>query len=107
MSIKLLRITALTSACTIKSEPQFLPSETPATWNDAQQQCKQWGGDLASVNSLEELQYVQQALENEDLSNYWLGLRGKDEAKKFEWSDKSIMKFNGFEKGRPDNFNGW
>jgi collectin sub-family protein 12 len=79
-----------------------------AAWNVAVQRCSEWGGHLASVESIEEDTFLdawpaQLGVPFANGSGIWLG--GTDAAVEgdFRWLDESPLSFEGWAPNQPDN----
>ena len=59
---------------------------TPINWLDAQSSCAIWGGDLTSITTERENNYLNTILPN-TVSSYWIGLNDRGEEVTFTWID--------------------
>uniref|UniRef100_A0A8C0H605 C-type lectin domain-containing protein n=1 Tax=Chelonoidis abingdonii TaxID=106734 RepID=A0A8C0H605_CHEAB len=74
------------------------------TWLEAQDFCREIGGDLAAINSEEE----QQVIQDKELSfrPFWIGLFCLDPDEGFFWSDGSPMRYKNWYNAEPNNEHG-
>ena len=59
---------------------------TPIKWLDAQSSCAIWGGDLTSVTTERENNYLNTIIPN-TVSSYWIGLNDRSEEDTLTWID--------------------
>jgi hypothetical protein len=79
-----------------------------ASWDIAEQRCSAWGGHLASVQSLDEDEFLddwpaQLGITFADGSGIWLGGTDADVEGDFRWLDDSSLSFLGWAPNQPDN----
>jgi hypothetical protein len=79
-----------------------------ASWDIAEQRCLAWGGHLASVQSLDEDEFLddwpaQLGITFADGSGIWLGGTDADVEGDFRWLDDSSLSFLGWAPNQPDN----
>ena len=81
--------------------------EKDKTWKDARDICIQLGGDLASIHSQEEFDYLRTRMTKENWSknNFWIGLNDKSSEGRYVWSDRKPVDFLKWKKGEPNNAN--
>uniref|UniRef100_A0A8P4KLD0 C-type lectin domain-containing protein n=1 Tax=Dicentrarchus labrax TaxID=13489 RepID=A0A8P4KLD0_DICLA len=83
----------------------FIYIPTEMTWADAEKNCQDRGGNLASVHSFEEHQAIQGMILilTQAYPLTWLG--GYDAAQEgaWFWSDGTRFQFNFWDEGQPDN----
>ena len=78
------------------------------TWRESQSKCIELGGNLASIESSQENQYILQNLGGYIRSNCWIGLNdidreaGRNQAD-FKWIDGSRSTFRNFRSGEPND----
>uniref|UniRef100_A0A8C7EH56 C-type lectin domain-containing protein n=1 Tax=Nothoprocta perdicaria TaxID=30464 RepID=A0A8C7EH56_NOTPE len=79
------------------------------TWQQAEKECERYGprGHLASVHTFPErkvlAKYVAQHLQP---GNVWIGLHDEEhQERSWKWSDNSVLSFQGWAQGQPDNVN--
>ena len=74
------------------------------SWNQAEQQCQDIFGHLASVTSDTIHQYVLEGMKKRGLDFVWLG--GTDKVKEGTWSwiDGSPFEFTNWSRGEPNNW---
>ena len=79
-------------------------------WEDAKEECQYqggWreGGNLASINSLEEQQFLTTWLAAMDANAaHWIGFSDKDKEGGYVWSDESPVAFINWRDGEPNNY---
>ena len=76
------------------------------SWNQAEQQCQDIFGQLASVTSDTIHQYVLEGMKRRDLDFVWLGGTDKDKEGTWKWTDGSPFEFTGWRPKQPDNYKG-
>ena len=59
---------------------------TPINWLDAQSSCAIWGGDLTSITTQRENNYLYTIIPD-TVSNYWIGLNDRDVEGTYTWID--------------------
>lgn len=74
------------------------------TWDEAQQYCKQHGGELACINTEAEWEEVLAAAKATDYKVFWLG--GYFDGESFKWVDGSPFMFSDWAVGEPNNDEG-
>ena len=70
------------------------------TWSDAKARCEREGGDLTSIHSAEENQFLATISQN---AYTWIGGNDLDTEGTFVWSDGSAWDFTQWEAGEPNN----
>ena len=75
--------------------------DLPMTWLDARRYCRELGGDLASITTLEEQAVVEQLAAKSSLDHSWLGAN-YDPANDFWWWSDSSIRFTNWDDGQPD-----
>ncbi|MBW4662099.1 MAG: DUF4347 domain-containing protein [Drouetiella hepatica Uher 2000/2452] len=83
---------------------RYVLVNTPMTWSEAQKYAWKLGGQLTSLNSEEEQQFLQDSF-GAELSgqNLWIGLQKQDWQ---TWTDGSEVAYQNWASGQPDNLNG-
>ncbi|XP_046707149.1 galactose-specific lectin nattectin-like [Silurus meridionalis] len=78
---------------------------TETSWNDAEQNCVNMGGHLASVHNKEEYAFIQGLILKITLSNKltWIGANKIDTVSIWFWSDGSTFDYTFWSPGQPDN----
>jgi len=73
------------------------------SWSKARDKCAEMGGQLATVNSAEENEFILGLAAKGANDSYWLG--ASDEAKEGEWvwTDGTPLKYNNWQKQQPNN----
>ncbi|XP_041636078.1 galactose-specific lectin nattectin-like [Cheilinus undulatus] len=84
----------------------FLYISTPMTWGNAEQTCLSRGGNLASVHSFSEQNFIQSLILSLTHSYplTWLGGSDAEQEGTWFWSDGTHFDFNYWDKGQPDNY---
>ena len=59
---------------------------TPINWLDAQSSCAIWGGDLTSITTERENNYLNTIINN-TVGNCWIGLNDRDVEGTYTWAD--------------------
>ncbi|KAK5599314.1 hypothetical protein CRENBAI_023133 [Crenichthys baileyi] len=78
---------------------------TRMTWADAELHCVSEGGNLVSIHSLEEHNFVNSMIKSFDPTQAftWIGLTDLHKEGSWMWSDGSKMDFLYWDEGQPDN----
>lgn len=75
-----------------------------ASWTDARSLCRGIGGDLVSIESSTELNYLVPFLLTFPSRAAWIGLNDLGTTTGWEWSDGKVTKFLNWQDGQPDNW---
>ncbi|KAI1882640.1 hypothetical protein AGOR_G00236970 [Albula goreensis] len=70
------------------------------TWEDAEKDCREHGGHLASVHTTAEQDFLN-GLGHE---NSWIGLNDRTVEEDFQWTDSTELEFENWRENQPDNF---
>ncbi|XP_036410142.1 neurocan core protein-like [Megalops cyprinoides] len=70
------------------------------TWEDAEKDCREHGGHLASVHSAMEQDFLN-GLGHE---NTWIGLNDRTVEEDFQWTDNLELEYENWREKQPDNF---
>ncbi|KAK2862823.1 hypothetical protein Q5P01_002356 [Channa striata] len=83
----------------------FLYVATKMTWADAERNCLSRGGNLASVHSVDEYQFIQTMIRNLTGSYpvTWLGGTDAQQEGSWFWSDGTAFEFTYWSQEQPDN----
>ncbi|XP_033990972.1 lactose-binding lectin l-2-like [Trematomus bernacchii] len=81
---------------------------TKMTWADAEFHCLSQGGNLVSIHSGGEEDFVKLLIKNVDLAQgpTWIGLSDIHKEGRWMWSDGCVAKFFFWNKGEPNNHRG-
>ncbi|XP_042352881.1 macrophage mannose receptor 1-like isoform X2 [Plectropomus leopardus] len=79
----------------------FHLNRTQKTWPDAQQVCRNEGGDLVSISNVEDQSFVISQLGYTSADELWIGLNDRKTEGLFEWIDHSTVSFTSWEFGKP------
>uniref|UniRef100_A0A3Q3IFE0 C-type lectin domain-containing protein n=1 Tax=Monopterus albus TaxID=43700 RepID=A0A3Q3IFE0_MONAL len=79
-----------------------LKVDTRKSWASARYDCVQDGGDLVSIASAEEEQFLPD-FHQVDIPDIWIGLSDKDQDGVFKWVDKTAITFSNYAPGWPKN----
>jgi len=71
------------------------------SWNNASQACESYGGYLATILSVEELDFFNAFKSNPD-ANYWIGATDLQAEGTFAWSNGDAWNFSMFLPGEPN-----
>lgn len=80
-------------------EACFYLSQRRATFSDGQSVCEEIGGNLVSIHSKKENEFIG-GLTDEGL---WIGLNDENEEGEFQWTDGSSVKYTSWGPGEPNN----
>ncbi|XP_048785070.1 brevican core protein isoform X2 [Lagopus muta] len=73
---------------------------TRRSWEDAESQCRHFGGHLATILTPEEQDFI-----NEQYREYqWIGLNDRTIEGDFQWSDGSPLLYENWHPGQPDSY---
>ncbi|XP_061593750.1 aggrecan core protein [Cololabis saira] len=70
------------------------------TWEDAERDCREHSGHLASIHSAAEQNFIR-ALSHD---NTWIGLNDRTVEDDFQWTDKMDLQYENWRENQPDNF---
>ncbi|XP_069042017.1 neurocan core protein isoform X1 [Lepisosteus oculatus] len=70
------------------------------TWEDAEKDCREHNGHLASIHTPEEQDFVN-GLGRE---NAWIGLNDRTVEEDFQWTDTMAVQYENWRENQPDNF---
>uniref|UniRef100_UPI0037E84681 neurocan core protein-like n=1 Tax=Semicossyphus pulcher TaxID=241346 RepID=UPI0037E84681 len=70
------------------------------TWEDAEKDCREHSGHLASIHSLAEQSFIR-GLSHD---NTWIGLNDRTVEDDFQWTDKMDLQYENWRENQPDNF---
>ena len=77
---------------------------TPINWLDAQSSCAIWGGDLTSITTERENNYLNTIITS-SLSNCWIGLNDRDEEGTYTWIDDTTVSYTNWTSTPSDDTN--
>uniref|UniRef100_A0A665UF68 C-type lectin domain-containing protein n=1 Tax=Echeneis naucrates TaxID=173247 RepID=A0A665UF68_ECHNA len=86
-----------------------LKADTTKSWSAARYDCVQDGGDLVSIGSQEEEQYIIGTLDSSHfdiwigLSTLWIGLKHNPTEGGYSWSDGTPLSHTNWGSGEPNN----
>ncbi|KAM4023826.1 secretory phospholipase A2 receptor [Anomaloglossus baeobatrachus] len=91
-------------------EPDWIPYNQRCTklqkdfsWSEASAACHSDGGELMSVNSLADVEFLVHLLHHENVSEAWIGLSSKNrDPVQFQWSDGSTVTFTAWQRHEPN-----
>ncbi|XP_062283176.1 galactose-specific lectin nattectin-like [Scomber scombrus] len=77
-------------------------------WADAERTCTSYGGNLASIRSIAERNFIRELIRNKAKveKTTWIGGYDKVKENVWLWSDGSHFDFEGWGKGEPNNHSG-
>ncbi|XP_041648237.1 neurocan core protein-like [Cheilinus undulatus] len=70
------------------------------TWEDAEKDCREHSGHLASIHSLAEHNFIRGMSHD----NTWIGLNDRTVEEDFHWTDKTDLLYENWRENQPDNF---
>uniref|UniRef100_A0A8C9SMC5 Neurocan core protein n=1 Tax=Scleropages formosus TaxID=113540 RepID=A0A8C9SMC5_SCLFO len=70
------------------------------TWEDAEKDCREHRGHLASIHSPQEQDFLN-GLSHE---NTWIGLNDRTVEEDFQWTDNMALQYENWRENQPDNF---
>eukprot|EP00058_Branchiostoma_floridae_P019226 XP_002604716.1 hypothetical protein BRAFLDRAFT_80311 [Branchiostoma floridae] len=80
--------------------------EQPEDWAGARSICLLFGGDLTSINSGAETEFLLTQVANLRVDNFWIGLREYNFDGLYQWSDGSAYFFHNWKSGEPNDYMG-
>lgn len=84
-----------------RGNSQYYSSNFRKNWADAQALCRSLGGNLASITSPDENQFIAQAVGKQEA--VWIGLSDQKQEGAFEWADGTPLGYSNWAAGQPDN----
>uniref|UniRef100_UPI003D30D83F Mannose receptor C type 2 n=1 Tax=Bos taurus TaxID=9913 RepID=UPI003D30D83F len=73
------------------------------SWQESKKMCLRGGGDLLSIHSMAELEFITKQIKQE-VEELWIGLNDLKLQMNFEWSDGSLVSFTHWHPFEPNNF---
>ncbi|CAB1324450.1 unnamed protein product [Coregonus sp. 'balchen'] len=70
------------------------------TWEDAEKDCREHIGHLASIHTLQEQDFIN-GLSHD---NTWIGLNDRTVEEDFQWTDNMDLQYENWRENQPDNF---
>ena len=77
---------------------------TPINWLDAQSSCAIWGGDLTSITTERENNYLN-TLITSSVDNCWIGLNDRDVEGMYTWIDGTAVSYTNWTSTPSDDTN--
>ena len=74
---------------------------TPINWLDAQSSCAIWGGDLTSITTERENNYLN-TLITSSVGNCWIGLNDRDVEGTYTWIDGTAVSYTNWTSTPPN-----
>uniref|UniRef100_A0A673JT27 Neurocan core protein-like n=1 Tax=Sinocyclocheilus rhinocerous TaxID=307959 RepID=A0A673JT27_9TELE len=70
------------------------------TWEDAEKDCREHSGHLASIHSTQEQDFINGLCHE----NTWIGLNDRMVEDDFQWTDNMDLQYENWRENQPDNF---
>ena len=77
---------------------------TPINWLDAQSSCALWGGDLTSITTERENNYLNSIITS-SVGNCWIGLNDRDVEGTYTWVDGTELGYTNWTSTMSNNSN--
>ena len=77
---------------------------TPINWLDAQSSCAIWGGDMTSITTERENNYLNTIIPD-SVSNCWIGLNDRDVEGTYTWIDGTTLSYTNWTSTPSDDTN--
>ena len=77
---------------------------TPINWLDAQSSCAIWGGDLTSITTERENNYLNTIITS-SVGNCWIGLNDRDVERTYTWIDGTTVSYTNWTSTPSDDTN--
>ena len=75
-------------------------SQNKLPWNDAKTSCENVGGQLVSINTKDEQDFVETLLRFAALENHWIGAHKVDDL--WQWVDGEVLEYDNWDPGEPN-----
>ena len=98
-------VTVLASTVVKYERGAYYLIETPTTWKNANQFCKQMGGHLAVIDSPLDQARICSLLEHAAANDYWIGATDEAAEGEWLWITGEPMLYANWADGQPDNYN--
>lgn len=73
-------------------------------WTEAEAECEQSGGHLATITTEEEQQFINRFIENQTMNTYWIGASKTSQG--WKWVTDEAFSFTNWKKDEPNNERG-
>jgi Lectin C-type domain/Calx-beta domain/Ser-Thr-rich glycosyl-phosphatidyl-inositol-anchored membrane family/FG-GAP-like repeat/PA14 domain/LysM domain len=83
---------------------KYMLTRTAKTWEDAQLEAQQYGGNLVTINDATEDQWIQSTFGTSE--SFWIGLTDKVNEGTFTWINGEAVTYTNWNPGEPNNFDG-
>ena len=80
--------------------------ETSLSWAEAKEACEVAGGHLATINSVEEQDFIQGLIKSTKRENLWLGGTYSISNGTWNWVDGTPLEYTNWDTAQPDNYTG-
>ena len=80
--------------------------ETSLSWAEAKEACEVAGGHLATINSVEEQDFIQDLIKSTKRENLWLGGTYSISNGTWNWVDGTPLEYTNWDTAQPDNYTG-
>lgn len=80
-------------------------TDAPLKWLGAEGQCEMLGGNLVSIHTEEENDFVKGLIAEQNFANdtTWIGLNDIQEEGAFKWTDQTAVQYQDWSNGEPNN----
>ncbi|XP_077993136.1 lymphocyte antigen 75-like [Glandiceps talaboti] len=83
-----------------------ISGEGDKSWTDSRSYCNSMGGELVSIHGEEENTWITDRIRKSNTNNIYIGLREYGWSGIYEWSDGTMLQYENWEVGEPNDFNG-
>ena len=83
---------------------EYLLTSSAKSWENAQREAQDLGGNLVTINNAAEEQWLKQTFGEGE--SFWLGLNDRAQEGRFEWVSGEAVSYTNWDPNEPNNFRG-